>query len=328
MKLDKEQLLEDIGALSDYLPELALRGGQAMPEDAYDRLRQLCGASSLEAIPKLAEQLDGLCQFVRAYLQSRTPEDLAQVVDLLLDCFYTCRAIRTYLQGKFKDDAALEEIFGENRPGRRPARLEARDLVEIGFQSFVTEANIRTDISYLLDLHDGEVYSDTMEIQRDPSKPAERKPFRKGKVRVRHLEASPGFAPRAVKLSGEREVPFEEGDLRKALGHAKTSIEEVHRQYRTFRSNFFAPERMPILLVPKAFYVEKNTLYMVDRAGKLLTVGQTNGAPYVRDAFLMGLASETVNAVFGMLSPVDKQMMMVPFGVLGSQDGTLIRYDL
>jgi hypothetical protein len=324
---ENSSLHDDVSAASDFLVRVGLEGPGAVTLSEVEDFQRLAGAPSLQTSPRLAAQLSAAAGALRAYLSNGDASSLVEVMELTLDCYYSCRAVKTWLQGKFTDLPALEELFGESRPGRVEETLSGVELIEVGYESTTNAQGKRTDANYLLELSSGELLVDRAEAMATAWKPSMRKVSWQNRLVVQTVQVSPGFAPRRVKLSGLRFQPLERADLERASTYARTTITELHKDYRTFRSNFFAPERMPALLVPKGFYIDGETAYLVDKAGHMVLLGERPDSNYLRDTFFQALAGGASSLVFGHLVPAGSQLMLAVLGALGvGSAGQIVRY--
>ncbi len=324
---ENSSLHDDVSAVSDFLVRVGLEGPSAVTLSEVEEFQRLSGSASLQAAPRLAAQLSATAGSLRAFLSSGDAASLVAVMELTLDCYYSCRAVKTWLQGKFTDLPALEELFGQTRPGRVEETLTGVEFIEVGYESNTSAEGKRTDANYLLELASGEVLVDRVEAVATAWQPSMRKVSWQNRLLVQTAQVSPGFAPRRVKLSGLRFQPLDRADLERASTYAKGTITDLHKDYRTFRSNFFAPDRMPALLIPKGFYVDGETAYLVDKAGHMVLLGERPSSVYLRDPFFHALAAGASALVFGHLLPAGNQLMLAVLGALGvGASGQIVRY--
>ncbi|MBI3890339.1 MAG: hypothetical protein HY303_02265 [Candidatus Wallbacteria bacterium] len=325
MPADRQALMTEVSKAADWLMKLSVDGGKSVTTAHYEELRKMTDTPAIRGVPRMAAMLEDLGVWIRAYSSSQSSGDLAMMMDKVLDCFYSSRAVKTYLQGKFNDLPALEEIFGTDRSDRKEEPLAGMEAVELGIESRRLGADRMLDTSTLVDLATGQFMTETLTRTATPTQPSTRKVSRQGKLLVEAGLLAPGFSPRRLTVKAAKEVPLERADIDRIVGYARPTVEAAHKEYRTFRSNFFAPEKMPVLLAPKGFYAEDEKVYLVDKAGNLLTIVEAAGSEHLRDRLLHALANAL--AVFGNLAPSDGQIVLVVGGLVGTDaSGAPFRY--
>ncbi len=324
-QLDRQALLDEVSNLADWLMKLSLDGGIAIGSAHLEELRQMAALPATRSVPKMASLLDELGGLIGAYSSNRNARELEALMDKVLDCFYSSRAVKTYLQGKFSDLPALEELFGADRPDRKEERLQGLEALEVGLETRRLDEERVVDVSTLVDLATGQFLSEEVTRHATPTRPSTRRSPRQGKLTAQTCLLAPGFSPRRATLQGIGESPLERADLDRLAAYARPTVEALHKDYRTFRSNFFAPERMPILISPKGFYAEEERIYLVDKAGNLLTLSEQSGNGYLGDRLVARLGGASI--VFGNLLPSGGQIVLVVLGAFSADEsGQISRY--
>lgn len=290
------------------------QGGGRQTAEGLRKLASGCRALRYKRLYWILEALASRLSKPRSEME---PDQLEEFGRLLADARYTCKALKSMLQGSLTDLRVQEDLVGSAARPTAPEEIQNRSLIRVG-EAQNQEGEIRYRTTFLLDLTDEQLYSTRSHRPVKDGSLASPFPDLGPSPLVRLGRALPSFSPQRIQIELHEPGSVHEGRLREFLEYSvPDSLGGLLERFRSVREEYLSPRTLPVFFRPAAFDPSLPGC-LWDRHG--------NQLPLLREASHFGLCEhlayllrtppESTWAVFGKLVFVHETFFLQPWSLL------------
>ena len=320
---EREKILKTLQRTTLFLSKLAHKGAASVGNDDLKALKNLIEALRYWRLKRLTKVLGKL---KNSLLSGEDDERLdsgasREVSEAMTEAVFTCKAMKTYLQGRLDDDRIFEELSGRHWKDDELEVIEDLTLVQVGQELQKSDSKGKQLLSFFLDPQEKLLYKTVDSV--DPLLPPKKAHMilspKEQVLKVERALFIPDFPPQRLKLKDSHREAMTQGLSKEVLSFSTDNFKTLIRCYKGFRSNVFAPTDFYTLISYDGAYSTSKDLYLIDQDQSMLRLSlEFNDGAQAR--FLHHLIYGTFSCIFGKLSAKGPDTVFHPLSIFNEKE--------